>query len=259
MSTTLLQRETEIRTPDCEDSPCGYHCWRNLLFVHWRLPAALVEPLIPPGLTLDTYDGSAWVAIVPFTMHGVRPAWFPALPGVSAFHETNVRTYVHLDGEDPGVWFFSLDAANALAAAVARARWHLAYHWAAMELVRRGDRVLYTSQRKWPSEMRASSRIEVEVGEFLTDRLADGNRDAVAEGSLEHFLAERYVLYAQSRGGNLYRGRVAHDPYPLRHAEICSLDETMLAAAGIRTTTHPEHVMFSEGVDVQVYSLERVP
>ena len=98
-----------------------------MLFVHWRIEPAIIEALLPGGLTLDTWDGSAWVGLVPFAIRGLRSWWCPALPGLHAFNEINVRTYVHVRGRDPGVWFFSLDATNLLAVHAARWLWRLNY------------------------------------------------------------------------------------------------------------------------------------
>jgi uncharacterized protein YqjF (DUF2071 family) len=89
--------------------------WLELLFLHWSVPTEALRPLVPPRLQIDTYEGQAYLGLVPFTMTGVRPLWFPAVPGLSSFHEVNVRTYVHQDGCEPGVWFLSLDASNLLA------------------------------------------------------------------------------------------------------------------------------------------------
>ena len=66
----------------------------------------------------------------------MRPVGLPSVPGLSSFHETNVRTYVHRAGCDPGVWFFSLDAANRLAVLAARTTFHLPYYHARMFLER---------------------------------------------------------------------------------------------------------------------------
>ena len=166
----------------------GFQIWSDLLFVHWRVPVDTLQSLLPRRLTVDTFEGDAWVGLVLFTMSGVRPRWFPAVPRLSAFHETNVRTYVHLDGRDPGVWFFSLDAANSLAVRVARWRWHLNYFFSTMHLERRGDRVRYESQRRWPAP--AEARVEIEA------RLGDPAAGFHATpGTLEHFLVERYFLY----------------------------------------------------------------
>src|SRR3569832_2218087 len=116
------------------DRTVMYQSWRHLLFIHWVVLAESLAPMLPPGLTLDTFEGRAYVGLVPFTMIGVRPVWFPRFPPITDFHETNVRTYVHKDGANPGVWFLSLDAANALAVRVARGQWRLPYHFSRMEM-----------------------------------------------------------------------------------------------------------------------------
>lgn len=100
--------------------PVMYQRWAYLLFLHWPVPVSLLRPLVPSRLTIDTFGGQAYVGLVLFTMTGVRPVLLPAAPCLSNFHETNVRTYVHLDGKDPGVWFFSLDAANSVAVKLAQ-------------------------------------------------------------------------------------------------------------------------------------------
>jgi uncharacterized protein YqjF (DUF2071 family) len=119
-----------------------YQSWRSLLFLHWEFPPEQVRPLVPAGLDLDLFEGRAYVGLVPFTMKGVRPVVLPPVPGTGAFHETNVRTYVHRDGRDPAVYFFSLDAASALAVIGARALFSLPYHHARMRLDRDPDGTL---------------------------------------------------------------------------------------------------------------------
>src|ERR1700674_1035433 len=93
--------------------------WPDLLFAHWPVDAEKLRALIPERLEIDTFDGRAWLAVVPFRMTNVRLRGTPAVPWLSAFPELNMRTYVTYDGE-PGVWFFSLDAGNSLAVAIAR-------------------------------------------------------------------------------------------------------------------------------------------
>src|SRR5262249_33344298 len=141
-------------------------------------------PLLPAPLTLDTWQGDAWVGLVPFRMSGVRPRWWP---WGSAFLETNVRTYVHLHGRDPGVWFFSLEASHWLAVKAARAGWHLNYHWAEMNFQRTGDAFRYASRRR--ATCATASRIEARV-------MTDMPPATAMAGTVEHFLVERYFLYA---------------------------------------------------------------
>lgn len=242
----------------------GAQRWRSLSFLHWDVPADVLRPLLPARLTLDTFEGRAYVGLVPFTMRDVRPlSWAPGVPGARHFHETNVRTYVHLDGKAPGVWFFSLDAASALAVFAARTFWHLPYHRADMALslegptasdsvglpcATTGTRVVYRSTRTGPPPLPAQLDAHTDVGESL---------GAAEPGSLRYFLAERYVLYAE-RGGTLLSGRVHHAPYPLHAASVTLTEESLLAAGGIPTTGARTEALFSPGVDVEVFDLAAV-
>ena len=225
-----------------------YHKWRSLLFMHWEVPAELIRAKLPPELTLDTYNGRAFVGLVPFTMMGIRPRWLPYLPGASDFHETNVRTYVHYKGQDPGVWFFSLDAANPFAVMGARVGWSLPYFLATMSMQHEGSRVVYSTNRVAPAPTPAQLDMSWDIGEQL---------GPTQPGTLEHFLAERYFLYAK-HGETLYRGRVYHTPYPLRKARIERMNQSMLSAAGFEVEERPFSVLYSPGVDVDVFDLEKV-
>ncbi len=255
---TEIDRISATRRP--VERAAGYHTWRDLTFIHWTLPAEMITPLLPPGLTLDTWEGEAWVGLVPFYMANVRPWWSPAIPGVSYFCETNVRTYVHFQGRDPGVWFFSLEASNSLAVKAARWGWHLPYFRAQMSLVRNGDIVRYSSRRLWPEPTPTGCEIEMELGPLLGAN--EVNRPMPAgqaiPGTLEHFLVERYILYAQARDQSLLSGRVSHTPYPVREARVLRCEQSLLSAAGIDPTTPPRHLAASDGVQVEVFPLKRV-
>jgi uncharacterized protein YqjF (DUF2071 family) len=190
--------------------------------MHWPVPADLLRPLIPNPLVVDTHEGLAWVGVTPFTMWGVRPAFTPPLPPLSESHELNVRTYVHLDGV-PGVWFFSLDANNALAALAARAAFYLPYFNARMSLERR-DRTIYFASRR---AHRRAAPAEFEAVWTVGERLGEAT-----PGSLEFFLIERYCLYS-ARAGRLYRARIFHRPWPLHAASLLSCRSTMIEAQGL--------------------------
>lgn len=225
--------------------------WRDLLFLHLSAEPAAIARLLPDGLELDTYPDEqgrerAWIGLVPFRMSGIRARGGLAMPWLSAFPETNVRTYVHRKGKQPGVWFFSLEAARWLACRFARTTFGLNYKHSRMSVARRGNQVEYTGRRQDPPTP-GEYRIEATLGEALPQP---------KPGSFEFFLIERYLLYSMHRGA-MVTGRVAHEPYALRSAEVVSSVETLLAAAGIPSEPW-KHACFSEGVDVRVYGVERV-
>jgi uncharacterized protein YqjF (DUF2071 family) len=202
--------------------PLMHQHWDRLLFLHWPVPEALLRPLIPPRLAVDTFDGAAWVGVVPFTMWGIRPAALPALPGLSASHELNVRTYVHLDGV-PGVWFFSLDASNPLLVWGARLAFHLPYFRARMGLEAAGPSVRYHARRTHAGAPPAAFEATWSPGTSLPE---------AQPGTLGFFLTERYCLYA-ARGGRLLRTRVHHRPWPLCEGRLAHLASSMLEAQGL--------------------------
>ena len=223
------------------------HNWGKLLFMHWPIPAAALRPLIPESLTIDTYDGAAWIGITPFTLWGVRLSFTPPVPFLSEFHELNVRTYVHLDGV-PGVWFFSLNANSAAAVWGARTFYHLPYFNADISLEQQRETIFYDLSRADEAGT---------VGEFhATWRIGEPLPDA-EPGSLEFFLVERYCLYSFN-DGNTYRSRIHHRPWPLQAAELVSFDSTMIAADGLPTPAGAPLIHYAEALEVDVFPLERV-
>lgn len=218
--------------------------WRDLLFAHWPVPTAAVRPLVPEALTVQEFDGTSWVGVVPFRMSGVMRRPLPDLPGVSAFPELNVRLYVEADGK-PGVWFLSLDATNALAVWAARRFFHLPYFRADVRVGRAAGGHTYAARRRGGPE-----RFEATYG-------PTGPVDAAAPGTLEHWLTERYCLYAQAPDGTLLRTEVHHVPWPLQPARATVASNTMLDRFGIGAAA-PPHLRYAAGVDVVVWDAERV-
>ncbi|MBV9886133.1 MAG: DUF2071 domain-containing protein, partial [Acidobacteria bacterium] len=179
--------------------------WHDLLFAHWPIDVKRLRPLIPAPLDIDTFQGEAWIGVVPFRMSGVRLRATPALPSLSAFPELNVRTYVTHGGK-PGVWFFSLDAANAIAVSVARTWFHLPYFKARMRCENRNDWIEYSSERTHRGAAKAKLQMRYRpIGEIFHPQ----------PGTLEHFLTERYCLYAVDAKGKITRGEIQHAPWPL--------------------------------------------
>ncbi len=227
--------------------PDGFQRWRSLLFLHWRVAPQVIQALLPAGLEVDVFEGAAYVGVVPFTMRDVSPWWAPSVPGISNFHELNVRTYVRHKGV-PGVWFFSLDAASSVAVLVARAFWHLPYHRASMALTFEHGEVRYSSRRRWPKPLPGALEASYRIGVA---------RGTATPGSVEHFLLERYVLFAQRTNGSIALGRVHHEPYPFYDVEQLSIEQTMTDVNGLGPCGDaPAFAHFSPGVDVDIYGLE---
>lgn len=228
--------------------------WHHLLFLHWEIPPGELQALLPPRLTLDTFEGKAYIGLVPFTMTGVRPILTPPLPWISSFHEVNVRTYVHCEGRDPGVWFFSLDASSRIAVAAARAAYHLAYFEAEMDL-RVGKGALPVIEL---DSRRTDPRGTKPANAHVRYRALEGPVQPATPGTLEHFLIERYILYAQDDERRLYRARVHHQAYPVQRAEVLALDETLIWATGVKRAEGVGLRHYAREVNVKVYGLERV-
>lgn len=249
MVTDSIDRMAPTRRPTGQ-RVAQYQTWESLLFLHWRVPLEMLRAKIPAALEIDTFDGSAWVGLVPFAMKDVRLKGLPPVPGTADFLETNVRTYVHHQGANPGVWFFSLDAAAWLPVQVARTVWKLPYHHARMALQHEADgAVSYTTSRRAPPPVPAHCTVRYRP---------QGAPQAAMPGTLEHFLAERYLLYTAAGDGTLRRGQVSHTPYPLQRAEVDALDESLLAASGIVRPEDAPLAHYAAGVSVEIFPLLRV-
>lgn len=227
--------------------PLMHQTWGKLLFMHWRIDAKALRPLIPPALEIDTFDGSAWIAIAPFTMWDIRafPPYVPPIPGLNSAHELNVRTYVHYD-RVPGVWFFSLDCNSAAAVLGARTFFHLPYYRADIELAEEDSTIDYELKRT--EEPAAKFAASWKWGDTIPYSHPD---------SLEFFLTERYCLYSET-DDRLYRARIHHQPWPLQKAELLSFDSTMIESHGLPTPKADPLLHYCEELSVEVWSLEKV-
>jgi len=221
--------------------------WQHLGFLHWPVARDAIARRLPPGLDVDAFEGTAYVGIVPFTIPLTRTGRLGA-PMAPAFHEINLRTYVHRGGRDPGVWFFSLDATSRLAVAGARLAYGLPYFHAAITLEEGGGAVDYRSRRRGSPAA------------FAARYQPAGPVAPAAPGSLEFFLAERYLLYSRS-GSGLCTARVHHAPYPLQVAAAADVEQTLTNGAGLPPGTGvgpPALVHYARAVDVDIFSPRRV-
>lgn len=220
--------------------PVMCHRWARMTFLHWRYPVELLK--VPAGLEVETYDGSAWVGMTPFHMEDVRAPGMPALPWLSTFPETNVRTYVRDGRGRSGIWFLSLDAGRLAAALGGRAGYWLPYFWSDMSVRADGARWSYRSRRILPGPSGARANVRVEAGEELSGAERSG---------LASFLTDRYRLFTVV-ASRLAGAEVEHVPWPLRHGRLTGLDQTLLQAAGLPSPDHQPVVHTSPGVDVRV-------
>jgi uncharacterized protein len=242
---TELDRLTIRKRPDGQ--PLMHQTWGKLLFMHWRIEERELRPLLPEQLEIDTFDGTAWIGVVPFTMWDIRafPPFVPAVPGLSSAHELNVRTYVHYKGV-PGVWFFSLDCNSTAAVIGARTFYHLPYYNADIDIQQTGDTIDYLNQRI--DDPPAYFRGSWDIGEMMAFSHPE---------SLDFFLTERYCLYSES-GGDLYRARIFHQPWPLQEATMNSYESSMIEALGVKAFAGGPVLHYAESIDVDIWGINQV-
>ncbi len=227
--------------------------WNDLLFAHWPIAPAMLAKFVPEGLQIDTFQGSAWLGVVPFWMDRVKFRGIPSLPGASRFPELNLRTYVR-DPQTgtPGVLFLSLDAGSLLAVGFARAIYRLPYYWAEMRIEQKSEREFtYYSRRRFSSEP---------VMFVARYRGLGPSRKLVENGpgTLEYFLTERYCLFTRGRNGQPMRANIHHVPWPLEDAEADIERNDLAAALGIKLPNQAPVLHYSRRLAVYVWQLERL-
>jgi uncharacterized protein YqjF (DUF2071 family) len=221
--------------------------WHDLLFAHWPIDVAQLRAKVPAAFEIDLFDGQAWIAVVPFRMSNVAPRGVPALPWLSAFPELNVRTYVRF-GDRPGVFFFSLDATNPLAVAVARTVVHLPYFTADMECTAEDGWIRYRSERTHKRNTPAR---------FAARYRPSSTPVPPAAGTLEYFLTERYCLYTTDGRGRPCTLDIHHPPWPLQQA-VAEFDvNTMAEAGGLQLPSVAPLLHFSARQDMVAWGLRR--
>jgi uncharacterized protein YqjF (DUF2071 family) len=218
--------------------------WNDLLFVHWRVAADRLTRLVPHGLEVDRYDGSAWLGIAPFRLTGLRLRGTAPLPWLSTFPELNVRTYLTI-GDKPGIWFFSLDAASRLAVEAARRLYKLPYFHARMSAERRTGGIEYSS-----------ARLDGGGREFRGRYRPTGDVFNAEPASLEWFLTERYCLYAIDKG-RLHRAEIHHPPWPLQPAEA-EIETNTMPPEGVELGSDRAPCHFARRQDVVIWPLAPV-
>ena len=228
--------------------------WHDLLFMHWKADADQLRKHMPPTLELDTFNGQAWIGIVPFRMSGVSLRWLPDLPWLSKFPELNVRTYVVGPEGQPGVWFYSLDATNPIAVRGARWLYNLQYMDAKIQFEKEkgcdcGSWIRYHSERTHRKEPDALLQVEYRP---------IGSEYEATRGTLLDWLTSRYSLFSADREGGLFRGDIDHEPWVLRDAQAIVHRNTMTEGIGVDIPTEAPLLHFSRCTKVVASPLKRV-
>jgi uncharacterized protein YqjF (DUF2071 family) len=227
--------------------------WNDLLFAHWPIPVDKMAPLVPAGLEVDTFDGYAWVGVVPFWIDQARTRAVGerciTVPGTATFCELNLRTYVRSSTTGlRGVYFFALDAASALAVIGARTLFHLPYFLASMhQQIDPDGTVEYSSKR-----LLTGHSIRFKARYRGLGRVAGPSRP----GTLEHFLTERYCLLTQHKG-KVQVAHIHHLPWPLEPAEAEISFNELPAAHGIVLPDRPPVLHFARKLDVYIWSIRK--
>ena len=224
-----------------EGTPIMHQRWEKLLFMHWPISLDELRPHIPARLDIDTYNNQAWIGITPFTISQLNVTPIPPIPGLSSFHELNVRTYVHCDGI-PGVWFLTLEASKLIPALAARMYFSLAYRKASMSYRRYGELLSFRSYRENdpPADFKAKWKPGVTLREPHIDSLA-------------FFLTERYCLFSEHEGKICY-SRIYHVPWILRDVEGLVYSSTMHSALGLPEPTALPVLHFAERQEVDIWA-----
>jgi uncharacterized protein len=244
---TLQQRLIERTRP--EGPVVMFQRWEHLLFLHWRYDVATIQALLPPELTVDSWNGSAWVGLVPLFMRDVRPRFVPSISMLSDFFELNLRTYVYDALGRPGLYFFSLDCDHAVAVEAARRLLNLRYEHATIEAAAGVDGWVNFETQRAETVLKSHFRYR-----------PFGSAAEAAEDTIEFFLLERYRLFASDANGERLNSiRVCHAPYKIRAAEVTHWGDSVLRLAGLAPPERqPEHVCAANTVEVEVFAPERV-
>jgi uncharacterized protein len=215
--------------------------WRNLLFAHWPVASEAIRDRVPSQFELDTFEGFAWVGVIPFWMTDVAPRGLPGLPGRTATLEVNVRTYVRYGGRR-GVYFFSLDAESLLVVLGARWFYHLPYYHAEMSMrVSEGERIEYKSRRR-----SGGAALEIAYGPLAAPSLSE-------PGTVDHWLTERYCLCTVDSHGRVVVGDIHHAPWPLQLAWADIEVNTMTGPAGIELPRQTPLLRYARELQVLVW------
>jgi uncharacterized protein YqjF (DUF2071 family) len=219
--------------------------WRDVLFLHWQVPAAALRSHIPAPLEIATTDGGAWVSLVLFHMR-VRLRWLPYLPGLSELAEVNLRTYVRFQ-DKPGICFLSVHADNRGAIYLAKRLTPMPYVWANLEYQRHGEGFRVSGNQPSSEDFRLALAFSPDAAEQETPN-----------GTLDSWLLERYRLFIEDRQGRLLQAEVNHPPWSVRRVDVSVVANTLGEKYGVDLSRAPDRAHFSTGVQARFGAFQRL-
>ncbi|NUJ17932.1 DUF2071 domain-containing protein [Bacillus glycinifermentans] len=240
-----MMPDTSHRPFPLPKGPCMMaQTWNDVLFAHWPAEPEAIREKIPAALELETFNGKAWIGILPFLLTNLRPRFLPPIPFFSRFPELNVRTYVTYQGI-PGVYFFSLDAASRFAVLGARTFFRLPYYHAGMDFVHEGRRVRFSSRR--PDGKAAFYARYGPLSDSFTSR----------KGTIEYWLTERYRLYTV-HSSRIYYEDIHHPQWRLQQAEAVFSQNSAASASGLTLPDTAPLLHYAKRQHVVCWPLRRV-
>lgn len=218
-----------------------YQEWNNAIFLHWRIEENVLQKLVPPDITVDTFEGYSWVSLVAFTMENIKPRFLPSISAISDFHEINIRTYVIRENK-PGVYFLNIEAEKKLSCTIAKALSGLPYEKAIIKRFNSNEHKAYTSLN---TNKQFSFETHFNIGTEIQNVTL-----------LDKWLTERYCLYSNNNS-DIFRYEIHHKPWQLFSINIAKLI-THYKIGDIDLSRKPDLVHFSNGVKVIAWAKQRL-
>jgi uncharacterized protein YqjF (DUF2071 family) len=226
--------------------------WNDLLFAHFAIDPATLRQLVPDALTLDLYDGVAWLTVSPCCTSHLRPSGIPPLPAFSFFPQVSLRTYVTLQGK-PGVYYFSVDAANLSVVWFARAFFRMPYWHSAIQI---SGATIHAQHSEEGSIRFHSSRINSPAVIDLA-YAPEGNPERARRWSLDEFLTERYCVYSWNRRV-YYRTEVHHQPWLLQRSSVEICTNSLADSLALALPPKPDLCHFSRSLKMLAWAPETI-
>ncbi|MFL5244392.1 MAG: YqjF family protein [Gemmataceae bacterium] len=221
--------------------------WRNVLFIHWKVPQNEVLFHLPSELELDTWDSAAWITAVAFRLDiGLRG--LPKFMSFSDLLELNLRTYVRRNGK-PAIYFLSIHANSKIAVALARRFTPLPYAFAPITYRDSPKEALFDCPNPATTGERPILRVE------FTPK---GSCEEVAAHSVGAWLLERYRAYVLDKGGRLYSLSVEHPRWQVKEIVLESMVSGLGERWGLDLDRKPDCWHFSSGTDAVLWPFEAI-